>query len=294
MSGVRFEVDFEVTDPNIPVLYPDPLMSKGSLMLMDLSNTYVAQPASIVAGALIQNVAWETAKYAMGHAGSQNDYAAIVDITVGYSGSVGKAEITPKKGIHALISQVNHTTPSTQRFNIYLPAPIREYLVANQNHEFYVSQWKTNTREAAAGIDFADVVLAFSTTAVYLTFANPISASLANGQTSKRRNGLARTLGNSFKNIAFNRSNSSTAVSNITSSGNCIMASGGGLQAYQASNYANKVGSYVTYRVYIEDLTVSGRTYEQVDALDYAMYQQAFAEGGKFHGDTFTDPATLP
>lgn len=31
-----------------------------------------------------------------------------------------------------------------------------------------------------------------------------------------------------------------------------------------------------------------------VEAIDYALYQAAFAPGGKFYGDTYTDPATLP
>ena len=44
----------------------------------------------------------------------------------------------------------------------------------------------------------------------------------------------------------------------------------------------------------IEDLTVSGRTYAEVDALDYALYQAAFAADGRYHGDTNTDPSTLP
>lgn len=48
------------------------------------------------------------------------------------------------------------------------------------------------------------------------------------------------------------------------------------------------------YRVYIEDLTVSGRTYAQVDSIDFALWQAAFAAGGKFYGDTYTDPSTLP
>jgi len=31
-----------------------------------------------------------------------------------------------------------------------------------------------------------------------------------------------------------------------------------------------------------------------VDALDYALYQAAFAAGGRYFGDTYTDPVTLP
>jgi hypothetical protein len=42
------------------------------------------------------------------------------------------------------------------------------------------------------------------------------------------------------------------------------------------------------YRLYIENLTVSGRTWAEVDAIDYALYQAAFGAGGRFADDTFT------
>lgn len=57
----------------------------------------------------------------------------------------------------------------------------------------------------------------------------------------------------------------------------------------------NKAASRVLYRWYLEDLTVSGRTYAEVLAADYALYQQAFGVGGRYYGDTLpTDPSTIP
>jgi len=55
----------------------------------------------------------------------------------------------------------------------------------------------------------------------------------------------------------------------------------------------NKSASGIFYKLYIEDLTVSGRSYEQVDAIDFALYTSAFSAGGKYYGDSFTDPATI-
>jgi len=40
--------------------------------------------------------------------------------------------------------------------------------------------------------------------------------------------------------------------------------------------------------MYLEDLTVSGRTYADVDALDNALYTEAFGAGGAYSGDTYT------
>lgn len=61
-----------------------------------------------------------------------------------------------------------------------------------------------------------------------------------------------------------------------------------------ASGYKNNAPSFVFYRTYLEDLTLSGRTYAQVSAADLALYNAAFGAGGRYAGDTFTDPATLP
>jgi len=41
-------------------------------------------------------------------------------------------------------------------------------------------------------------------------------------------------------------------------------------------------------------MTVSGRTYAEVEAIDYALYQAAFGPGGKFADDTYTNPSTIP
>lgn len=67
----------------------------------------------------------------------------------------------------------------------------------------------------------------------------------------------------------------------------------GTIGAWIGGNY-NKATSRIIYRARIEDLTVSGRTYEEVEAIDFALYTAAFAVGGKFYGDTYTDPTTFP
>jgi hypothetical protein len=44
--------------------------------------------------------------------------------------------------------------------------------------------------------------------------------------------------------------------------------------------------SVVDYRAYVEDLDLSGRTYAQVDNIDFGLYNKAFAVGGRLYGDT--------
>lgn len=69
-----------------------------------------------------------------------------------------------------------------------------------------------------------------------------------------------------------------------------INIGGGTLEPYNATS-GNP--SWILYRIYIEDLSLSGRTYEQVKAIDDAEFAKAFAAGGKFFDDTWNDPATV-
>lgn len=56
----------------------------------------------------------------------------------------------------------------------------------------------------------------------------------------------------------------------------------------------NKQSSNCLYRLYMEDLTVAGRTFAEAQAEDKAAFDVAFGAGGKFEGDTLTAVGTLP
>lgn len=67
--------------------------------------------------------------------------------------------------------------------------------------------------------------------------------------------------------------------------------------AYTATNgNKDKAPSFIFYRLYLEDLTVSGRSYATVDGLANTNFANLFnTAGGRYYGtDTFTDPATIP
>lgn len=52
--------------------------------------------------------------------------------------------------------------------------------------------------------------------------------------------------------------------------------------------------SFVFYRSYCEDLTVTGRSFAEVSAIDQALYtKHVLTAGGRYYGDTYTDPATI-
>lgn len=60
---------------------------------------------------------------------------------------------------------------------------------------------------------------------------------------------------------------------------------------YDSSNKQRP--AHVFYSFYVEDLTVSGRTFEEVNTIYKARHDKMFATGGKYDGDTWTTPPNL-
>jgi hypothetical protein len=303
MNGYKLKLPVAVTDNNIPILYPDPIMSTGSLMLVDGS---LSTPADLLNGSIMNNIAVDIAAAMVG-SGNISTLSPYIVRGAAFSSPVGIAEITSKKGIHTIISQVNHTNNTTQNWGLHIPSLVRAYLYTNRSHKFYFSAWRRTTRVPASGLDFAKEAILFRDTNNYLTHEHSSSNALFDGQfrpygaagKDGQRIATGMVLGNYIKNAAINTVTGDVVTGNGTASGadsekgNALHAIGGNLNAFTTGSN-NKHSSFITYRIYIEDMTVSGRTYAELDALDYALYQAAFASGGKFYGDTFTDPSTLP
>ncbi|RQS00227.1 hypothetical protein DIE02_27720 [Burkholderia sp. Bp8991] len=99
------------------------------------------------------------------------------------------------------------------------------------------------------------------------------------------------TLGNTFE--AWNNNFQGTPPSGTSSM--IAVPFGFGQVASQYGDAARNVDfSAILYRVFLEDLTVSGRTFAAVSALDQSLYNAAFTSGGRYNGDTYTSPSTLP
>ncbi|MDV8070780.1 hypothetical protein R4P64_30085 [Rhodococcus sp. IEGM 1366] len=56
----------------------------------------------------------------------------------------------------------------------------------------------------------------------------------------------------------------------------------------------NKDASWILYSLWLENLTVSGRTYAQCAAQDLALFNAKVGVGGRYNGDTHTAVSTLP
>ncbi|SDA14897.1 hypothetical protein [Sphingomonas sp. NFR15] len=216
------------------------------------------------------------------------------------SASLFMRERTPKGGLHLAISQTNDNVSGAWQ-GIDSKARLKNYIFANLAHAYYVSTWESVTRPGVGSSAFPPQQAICDITTSTGRFVTVWTQQDGTGYTFLPQAGTSQrigffdsqaanpnTVGTRLRAIGVNGATSAVAFSNIAVKPFVV----GHTDAFaSASTYGNKSASRVLYRTYIEDLTVSGRSYAQVQALDYAAWRDAFGAGGRYAGDTFTPPA---
>jgi len=297
LPGVTF------TDPSLPKLYPDPIQSEGSLLLLDFAHsagwTGDYNPPSTLT--YIPNLAYEQAYKIIG-SGSEQDLAGRYNQSSisGTESALHKVEFSGKKGLHVIVSQ-NPGLGSAQNFKVYAPSLIRDYIKNHIQdatpsgetvHDFFVSIWYKTTRPfgsgTAANFCFGQNSGNYGIISTSSDFQGRWNGAGTTNGVNKRVTPNQNVAGaNVLKNTALNSFAGEKSSSDVME---MWWGRAGAWNGFMATN----APSFILYRMYVEDLTVSGRTYAEVDALDYALWQEAFASGGRFFGDTYTDPSTIP
>jgi len=283
LSGVNF------TDATLPVVENDPILSSGSLFLMDFSHSLGLVSGVPANGTSIPNIAAAKAASLTGVSESLLQGSFSISAT----GTDAIIERTPKLGLHVIYSQVNDT--SGHYVVGKLPSALCDYIAANKTHSFYVSLWERITRvSTSANNTPKGGLIAGNTSAV-------VAAWRGDNQPFPQVNQYAKVTGAGAIAVQSAGSQkvamaSNVPVGTITSAllqANATLFSVG-MYAAWISQGLHQQKSSIIYRTYIEDLTVSGRTPAQVEAIETALFNGFFGSGGKWAGDTFTDPATFP
>lgn len=298
LPGVNPPADRPLVNKLDPIL-PD---TGGALMLVDLahpSEPFVSDLS--VSGVAVPNIARAQALAVIG----QTDSAKVTPQTrgslSGVSGGKGILQRTAKGGIH--FSPSPTLADANTGIQIYMDpsaaasADLLNFL-RTTTHELYMSAWTRTTRVAPQ-----------------VSNNNPDIASLT-GPSNARKIVLSAWGYNSPLNVGRAPSMKSGSgspdlgphhYSSFASAWDGTAPSTAGLTyfspfvagAYAVYGYTDTFRrareGLIFYRFYCEDLTVSGRTYAQVDALDNEMFtREVLTAGGRYYDDTFTDPATLP
>lgn len=256
------------------------LLVNGSLVLVEPASTTNAWAAGVPAnGAIVPNLA---SSFATATVGAAPNLAFANNVAAG----AGVVERSGKGGLHVTPSRTVDVSGQTAGVNI--GTALRTYIEANLAHDWYVSWWGKVTRAgdtSVANTYFGAALRQSDLTNTLVGVGQYAPSGVLAGQpgsSDPRRLGFHGVTG-SYISIAADGSPAGlAAVSPNLFAGGVV-----------SSDWLHKAPSFLMWRIYVEDLTLSGRTHAQVDAIDYALYQAAVGTGGRYAGDTYTDPATV-
>ncbi|WP_229994354.1 hypothetical protein [Arthrobacter sp. Bi26] len=233
----------------------------------------------------------------------------------GLTGAKGKIERTGRGGLHAIVTATGIV--SGEYAGIQFPASVIQHIISNPTHIYFASYWGLTTRKASDVNSSYSSYMAISAnaTASATDCLFIASRSTANYPTDARRLGYSRnpsatvhytgdTTYNALAtpvpvrtNIAVNGNGGTvakTAAEVVTAKYGKAFSAGRRVEIFPTAS-GNGNPSEIHYRTYLEDLTISGRTYGQVDALDSAQFtKEVLTSGGRYYGDTYTAPSTIP
>ena len=203
-----------------------------------------------------------------------------------------RVERTGKGGLHIIASQANQVASANNKIAVSGGASLISYVHANKSHAFYAAFWGRLTRSHKYSSGGASHSTGGTQNQPFDFFTRSGTVGETQYPADSKRighfgEGVTQTAGKSdlpiFQDVAASNTTQAYTVLEVFK---IVLA-----DAAQQNNF----GSMAFYGSYLEDLTVSGRSYNEVHDLVYAKYgAQVKTPGGRYYGDTFTDPVTIP
>ena len=289
------------TRPKVNVAHPLLPENGGALLLTEPGLVERGWSAGVPgSGARVPNIAKDQARAVI---------TALTDTTADpqfYYGQMtvsgtprGKIERTSKGGIHSLYRPADETVTTSVLSELHSQLRLSTdyvnwFQLHADDHDFYFSQWYVDTRlpdvsgitnpqayDTSGGVGSAaagsgNFLTLFGAEAVQNGDLGKVDPVGGVGVAKRMAVGTTDRVGTNALSYAY------------------MMYSGTGpspMNNYTVSGYGKR-RSRAFYLSYIEDLTVSGRTFAQVNAIDAAAFAAAFGVGGRYAGDTWTNPET--
>ncbi|GKI28251.1 TPA: hypothetical protein ACN7N4_002572 [Klebsiella pneumoniae] len=263
------------TDPRMPIFYPYPGLTDGSLGLLDAyevdENFNLSATGTDIS--TTPNLAAIPAATLTG--------VSQADLDFKYSNTLGSTEVkferTPKLGIHGIVSQVNQVSGHLARFRC---PGILPYVVAHQNdHQFavFVHHRITRDKPSSTSQNPSEVLMSHNSAP---SSNKLLIASLDGGLTGNP----------ALKSQASAKTGTDMAVATAYYD-HMVWGSPSGF----GTLLNNLCRSYVLYRWHFIDLTAAGMTMAEATASEQEIFNRRFSSGGKYYGDTIpTNPSTFP
>lgn len=290
MSGLKIVVPYDFTYG--VKTFVDERLNTGSILLLESAK----DGGSTVPPSLINHASSEF----LANSGLSVDSVALVDTLTGQAGAL--VQKTAKGAINVNVPVNLAVNASRYRFAAVLPQEILDYCVTNKAHDFYFAMCGVVTRNVEQagliGVTLAGINAAPDGT---LTTEATQTLSVCQRQSSKNVQGAPFSATNIIGETASQapspvfladtaRSGFTFPVPPTTSNSRGEIFTFGAKSGTNAALTQNQP-SGVIYWIYFEDMTVSGRTYEQCHAAQQAYFNKRFGDGGMYAGDTWAAPS---
>ena len=290
----------KINNPAAPKLIRfDPIENRlGSMFLWDAG---LAKVSTTNSGTVLPNLLNDFTNAA------NNQFSIQNSVSDAPSTDYIRTELTAKGGVHFIVSQ-NSTVdrPIKDSISIRAGSTLTDKLLAllDANPNLYVSVWTKHTRHVVKTSGQSGLILFAAN-----NLANAVGF-LQQGDTKMSMPAGASTLANSVSKLNLTSKqagivglpnyyqftiNGYTGTKPSTDTNQRLRIGAGSLAPYSGTSTQalNACPSYIVYRIYIEDLKLSGRTFAEVKAIDDAEFEKAFSVGGRFYNDIWSDPATI-
>ena len=263
------------TDTSLPLF---PIESvPGTLLLIEPARSpeFVGVPAS---GAVIPDRSgW------LAGAGASLVYA---NMTAG----VGLIERTTKGAIHVIKTLTNQFAHA----GIIPNAAVVQYMLDNIDHEFYIGIGN----DAHFGFSFSTTPGTSQLLVAAMADANTYPSTSA--LKGAKKYPMSSMVSPAAPSEVFAAAGVKGYTGAVTKSAAEIVAgrlaslfSVGSSGPFNSGNVG--AASKIFDRAIIEDVTVSGRNFAALSAMDYSFFEaEVLTPGGRYYGDTFTAPSTIP
>lgn len=263
------------------------LAAAGTLIFIEPGHPLDESPA-VAGNVYLSNLAVEQARAATGivSAGDQG-YKPILKI--GTAGTV--VEYSARGGLHVVPvkSAGGGASLSYVAADRSAESLLANWIDANKGHTFFAAQWGRWTRQlgvlTGGGYDLGGIA---GTNSLAQFFARNSSAGEYAYPTDSRR------IGQSQENVL------NAGLGPYYVDGGFLSPTASGIATsmrpfrQQAFTDPAVTPAAILYGYVFEDLTLSGRTYAQASAAWRAKYERDVkTAGGRYSGDTFTNPATI-
>lgn len=280
MAGIKLTIPGAFTDNTLPVLRADSVLpARGALLLLDATSPAGPWPSGIANNTVLPNVAGDQAQALTGTRSNGR---------IEYAGSVFSLSRSSKGGI-----KVTPATADPVALGNYFRVTandLRDYLHRNTNHGYFMSQWGRPGTVPAPAANTPHF------TAAYGNGGSGLLAALTRNGTNLGtypNTGLGpdKFLGSVGGALQDNK----PYLHQLGVSGwyGVVPELAGGLvtQPFMWGRTGWGPSEHVPithtfYRAYLEDLTVSGRTFAQAAAADLEAYtREVLTPGGRYYGD---------